>query len=115
MIQSPLDEWIYLLKHSAVRADFHARHIDQAAHKLALLRMSPEERRRHERYVESLVIERDVIETAWQKGRQVGIQESQRQEPLRIARGLLDVIADNRFLAEKTGLSEEDVAELRGN
>ncbi len=33
------------------------------------------------------------------------------QKRLRIARSLLDVIADNRLLAEKTGLS---VAEVRG-
>jgi len=68
VIKGPLDEWIYLLKHSAVRADFHARNIDKAAQKLALLRMSPEERRRYERYVESVVIERDVIETAKAEG-----------------------------------------------
>lgn len=41
IIQSPLDEWIYLLKHSAVRPEFNARNINKAAQKLALLRMTP--------------------------------------------------------------------------
>ena len=141
VIQSPLDEWIYLLKHSAVRADFHARHIDKAAQKLALLKMSPEERRRYERYVDSVVMERDVLRTARgdgreegllegrQEGRQEGLQEGlqkglqeglqkgqeegQRQERLRIAQSLLDVIADDRTLAEKTGLGEAEIRKLR--
>ena len=109
VVQSHLDEWMYLLKHSAVRADFHARHIEKAAQKLALLRMSPEERRRYERYIESVVIERDMFETARQDGEQKGRQ----QERIRIAQSLLDVIADDRLLAEKTGLSEGEVRELR--
>ncbi len=39
--------------------------------------------------------------------------EGQREERLRIARSLLDVIADDRLLAEKTGLSEAEVRALR--
>ena len=42
-----------------------------------------------------------------------GQKKSQRQERLRIARSLLDVIADDRLLAEKTGLSEAEVRGLR--
>ena len=44
-----------------------------------------------------------------QKGRQEGRQEAQ----LRIARSLLDVMTDDRLLAEKTGLSEAEVLALR--
>jgi len=127
VIQNPLDEWIYLLKHSAVRADFQARYIDKAAQKLALLRMGPEERRRYERYVESVVIERDMFETAREEGEQKGrlagrqegleegLQKGQQQERIRIAQSLLELIADDRILAEKTGLSEGEVRELREN
>ena len=39
--------------------------------------------------------------------------EGQQEERLRIARSLLDVIADDRLLAEKTGLSEAEVRALR--
>ncbi|MFZ1639863.1 MAG: hypothetical protein WAV07_00190 [Candidatus Contendobacter sp.] len=47
------------------------------------------------------------------EGLQQGQEEGQRQERLRIARSLLDVIADDRLLAEKTGLSEAEVRGLR--
>lgn len=75
VIESPLDEWIYLLKHAAVRDDFHATNIERAREKMALLRMTPEERRRYERYVEAIVIERDVIETAKTEGLMEGRAE----------------------------------------
>ena len=47
------------------------------------------------------------------EGLEEGRQEGQREERLRIARSLLDVIADDRLLAEKTGLSEAEVQALR--
>jgi predicted transposase YdaD len=42
-----------------------------------------------------------------------GLEEGQREERLRIARSLLDVIADDRLLAERIGLSEAEVRGVR--
>ncbi|MFO1370944.1 MAG: hypothetical protein U1F42_00585 [Candidatus Competibacteraceae bacterium] len=47
------------------------------------------------------------------QGLQEGREEGQRQERLRIAWSLLDVITDDRLLAEKTGLNVADVQRLR--
>lgn len=117
VIQTSLDEWIYFFKHSAVRADFRARNIDKAMHKLKLLNMRPEERRNYENYVKSLVIERDILETAKQDGvkigRQEGLEQGQKQERMRIAQSLLELITDDHLLAEKTGLSIAEVHNLR--
>ena len=48
-----------------------------------------------------------------QQGLQQGREKGQREERVRIARSLLDLIADDRLLAEKTGLSEAEVRALR--
>ncbi len=48
-----------------------------------------------------------------QRGLRQDRQEDQRQERLRIARSLLEVIADDRLLAERIGLSVEEVRGLR--
>lgn len=53
----------------------------------------------------------EVFAEGLEEGQKEGRQEGQRQERLRIARSLLDVIADDRLLAERIGLSE---AEVRG-
>lgn len=73
VIESSLDEWIYMLKHNTVREDFKAPKIEKAREKLALLNMSPAERKQYERYVESVVIERDLFETARTDGLEEGI------------------------------------------
>lgn len=73
VIESSLDEWIYMLKHNTVREDFKAPKIEKAREKLALLNMSPAERKQYERYVESVVIERDMFETARTDGLEEGI------------------------------------------
>ena len=48
-----------------------------------------------------------------QRGLRQDREEDQRRERLRIARSLLDVIADDRLLAERIGLSEAEVRGLR--
>jgi len=75
IIERDMDEWIYMLKHSSVRDDFCSYKIDRAREKLALLKMSPEERKRYEHYVHALVSEKDVIETAKQEGLQEGMEK----------------------------------------
>jgi predicted transposase/invertase (TIGR01784 family) len=55
----------------------------------------------------------EVFAEGLEEGQREGRQEGQREERLRIARSLLDVIADDRLLAEKTGLSEAEVQALR--
>jgi predicted transposase YdaD len=55
----------------------------------------------------------EVFAEGLEEGLQQGEEKGQQKERLRIARSLLDVIADDRLLAEKTGLSEAEVRKLR--
>jgi hypothetical protein len=68
VIAAPLDEWIYLFKHSEAPPNYQASGMAEAEQKLTVMRMTPEERRRYERYITNLVIEKDVIETSWEDG-----------------------------------------------
>ena len=83
VIAAPLDEWIYLFKHSEVPPDYQASGMAEAEQKLTVMRMTPEERRRYERYITNLVIEKDVIETSWEDGLAQGRLEERRQIALR--------------------------------
>jgi predicted transposase/invertase (TIGR01784 family) len=69
VIQSPIDEWIYMLKHSEVKDEFHSKNIDKAREKLQVMKMGKEERKRYEKYLENLAYEKDVVETAKEDGR----------------------------------------------
>ncbi|MEN8218348.1 MAG: Rpn family recombination-promoting nuclease/putative transposase [Pseudomonadota bacterium] len=111
VITSDLDEWIYLLKHSALRADFKSKNIDKAREKLALLKLSPEERKSYKNYIQTQLIEDEVLETArsegLQEGLEQGVEQGQEKAKLEIARKLLDQGMDIEMIAAMTGLSVE--------
>jgi predicted transposase/invertase (TIGR01784 family) len=98
-INNDLDEWIYLLKHSAVRPDFKAKHIDSAREKLALLKMTHEQRRRYDQYLLEIVNDKNIIQTAQQEGANT--------KALEIARKMQEAGVEIEQIATFTGLSPE--------
>ncbi len=106
MIKTELDEWIYMLKHSAIRADFKSKNIDKAGEKLTLLKMSPEEHRAYEKYVMDMVVQRDVIETARNEGRNEGAEA----KALQIAKKMHSQGMDLKTIATLTGLSSDVIS-----
>jgi len=119
VIKRDMDEWIYMLKHSSVRDDFHSYKIDRAREKLALLKMSPEERKRYERYMHALVSEKDVIETAKMEGHKEGREEGHKEgKEERLDGGILigkiQVLQEMRELPvlSREELSQRSVPEL---
>jgi len=75
------DEWVYVLKRSAVRDDFKAAGIKEAKAKLDYLRMTPEQKKAYKRYLEKRRSAESAIQTAEGKGELRGIQKG-RQEGL---------------------------------
>ncbi len=116
-----LDQWIYFLKHGEVPDGFSARGLQEAKEQLDILKLPEAERRAYARYQDDLHQQASMVESSYgwgvhqgrKLGREEGREEGQLQERRRIAQSLLDLIADDQLLAEKTGLSVEDVRELR--
>jgi len=106
-IKNDLDEWIYLLKHSAVRPDFKAKHIDSAREKLALLKMTPEQRRSYDQYLMEIVNDKDIIQTALNKGLKQGREEGSQNAKLEIAQKMRETGVDIETIVSLTGLSPE--------
>lgn len=53
-VRTAVDEWIYMLKHSEVKPEFRAKHIQEASAKLRAMNLSEEQRRAYERYLDDL-------------------------------------------------------------
>ncbi|MDM8521311.1 Rpn family recombination-promoting nuclease/putative transposase [Anaerolineales bacterium HSG6] len=103
VVNSPLDEWIYMLKNEEIRDEFNSRNILQAKKKLSFLKMDELERRRYEAYMKDLVIERDVMETAHRTGMIEGHREGHRE-----GRKTTQIETARKMLAD--GLTPEMVA-----
>lgn len=123
VIESSLDEWIYMLKHNSVREDFKAPKIEKAREKLALLKMLPAERKQYERYVESVVIERDMFETAradgLEEGIAMGIEKGKIEGRVEGHREMLKTLHQHGMSIEQissvTGLNAVEVQQLLEN
>jgi predicted transposase/invertase (TIGR01784 family) len=73
------DEWVYVLKRSAVRDDFKAAGIKEAKTKLDYLRMTPEQKKAYKRYMEKRRSADSAIQTAEGKGELRGIRKGRRE------------------------------------
>ncbi|MCP4344060.1 MAG: hypothetical protein GY795_00860 [Desulfobacterales bacterium] len=108
-VKADLDEWIYMLKNEHVPDDFKSRNIDRAREKLDVLKMSEEKRKQYEKYLMSIPVEKDILETAEAKGYMKGEQEKARKTAENLlATGKLTA----EEIAQATGLSAEEVGEL---
>jgi len=103
VINSPLDEWIYMLKNEKVREDFSARNIDRAREKLSTMQMGEKERRRYEKYLMNLASERDIMESAHQEGLAEGLKKG-RTEGLK--EGQTEGLKEGRTEGLKEGRTE---------
>lgn len=105
IINSPFDEWIYMLKHERLPDHFQAKNIDRAREKLTLLKMDEVERRQYERYLMNLASERDILETRYQEGHKVG----RREAVIETARNLLAMGLSIEQIIQATGLSAAEL------
>jgi len=120
LIEGALDEWIYFLKHNAIKPEFHAKNIDKARQKLTLLNMTEKERKRYEKYIDAMLVEQDVMETALKegiaKGKAEGISEGiakgELQKALEIAQRLKQQGLSIDLISVTTGLNFEQIESL---
>ncbi|MDM8527379.1 Rpn family recombination-promoting nuclease/putative transposase [Anaerolineales bacterium HSG24] len=124
VVNSPLDEWVYMLKNEEIRDEFNARNIVQARQKLSVLQMDADKKRQYERYMMDLVIERDVMETAkrearierikgLEEGRKEGRMEGWKEGRIETARKMLAKGYDLTEISEVTGLSLTEIEALQ--
>lgn len=100
IVQKRIDEWVYILKNNEVKEGSTSRNIDKAEQKLAELNMTPEQRKAYFRYVENVVRERDMINTAKDEGRKD------------VARRMKQAGVAIPTISEYTDLSEEEINDL---
>ena len=119
-----LDEWIYFLKNERIEDTFMARGLQKAKEQLDILKLPENERLAYNRYVDNLHYQASMVESSYgigklkgekigeERGREKGIKEGIEEGKLRVAVNLLDIL-DDATIAEKTGLSPEEVGKLR--
>jgi hypothetical protein len=95
--------------------NYQASGMAEAEQKLTVMRMTPEERRRYERYITNLVIEKDVIETSWEEGLAQGLSKGRSEGRLEgRSEGRLEERREIALRLQAAGWTVEQIGEFFG-
>ena len=111
-----LDKWVYFLKNAEVLqkvpSALQETEFVDAFDILAKSNWSNKELLEYDQYLDIWRSETSRIESALADGKTIGKEEGKNEEKIEIARKLLDIL-DTEIIAQKTGLSIEQVQKLK--
>lgn len=121
--RNTLDEWIYFLKNGRIKSEFKAKGLKKANKELDILKLSDEERRAYEPYIDDLHYQASMVQASYgvgvlegiKKGKEEGRKEDLeegRKALLRTARNLLAMKLPPESISQITGLSFEEIQKL---
>lgn len=119
--ETPLDEWMTYLKTGMVKENTRTPGLQEVKKKLQYLSMSAKERRAYDAHMDTIMVQNDVLDTARDEGRAEGRAEGLvqgRAEGLaegiaKVTRKLIASGIDNGMISSLTGLSFQEVDEIR--
>jgi predicted transposase/invertase (TIGR01784 family) len=122
--RNTIDEWIYFFKNETIRDDFTAKGLKEAGEELDMMKLSEEERREYEAYLESLRYQASMFESSYKvgekkgiamgekKGKEIGLKEGEMKGKCDMAKSLKDNGVDIDIIIKSSGLSREEIEKL---
>ena len=112
VINSEIDEWLYVMKHSEIKQGFKSPYMTKVAERLSVIKMSSEERNEYIYYQKQSVYSQDILSAAEAKGEAKGKAEGRAEEKMEIAKAMLAKNKPVEEIEEFTGLSKEEIARI---
>ncbi|MBF0409051.1 MAG: Rpn family recombination-promoting nuclease/putative transposase [Candidatus Riflebacteria bacterium] len=123
--RNTLDEWIYFLKNEEIKDDFKAQGIHKAKEELDIMKLSTEERREYEAFIEDLRFQGSMFQSSYgvgykkgedegyKKGENDGYKKGEDRKAVDIAYKMLLNKVNVDSIADITGLSKEIIESLK--
>lgn len=108
VINSEIDEWLYVMKHSEIKQGFKSPYMAKVTERLAVIKMSAEERSEYIYYQKQSVHSQDILNAAKVEGR----AEGENKKAIEIARAMLAKKKAIEEIMEFTGLSKIEIEKL---
>ena len=125
IIKQEIDEWLYVMKHDDVPKNFHSPYMKIVADKLAILKMTKDERDHYFYDRKKLYSDRDELDYAIRQGIAQGIEqgiaegiergiaEGEKKAKIQIALNMLQLNVDTTIICSVTGLTTSDIEALK--
>ncbi len=104
-----LDEWMYFLKNSAVKQEFTAHGLKEAAQVLDIMQLSPEEQYSYNRHLYNLHLKASEMLSMREEAEYQIKMESKKE----VVNNCIQLGYDNNTIARITGLPIEEIERLR--
>ncbi|MCX6582181.1 MAG: hypothetical protein NT166_18580 [Candidatus Aminicenantes bacterium] len=111
--RNTIDQWIYFLKLEKIKDDFTARGLKEAKEELDIMKLSDQERREYEDYLENLHYQASMYESSYRVGEMKGEKKGRDEEKRELARKSLKEGLSVEVAAKITGLPMEEIATLK--
>lgn len=129
---SPLEEWIYFLKTGQIDDNTKDKGLIAAKKKLFYYNMDDKERRVYDDYVNSIMIQNDVLDTyrfegrieglaegrvvgiaiGKEEGRKEGREEGAKLEKIKMLKSLIELNVPINVISQTTGLNEDEINQI---
>lgn len=117
---TPLEEWISYLKDGQIKESTTVPGLAEARQKLQYLKMSKEERQEFDNYIDAIMTQNDVLDTAKMEGHAEGhaeglaegLAEGRAEEKLANARNFKALGVSTKVIMQATGLTAEEIEKL---
>jgi len=104
-----LDEWIYFLKNSEVKDEFRAKGLAEAKDVLDIMRLDSQQQYSYNRYLDYLRVKASEVLSL----RIEAEEKVRKDEKIKITKKAIQRGSDNEFIADITGLTVEQIEQLR--
>jgi predicted transposase/invertase (TIGR01784 family) len=105
--KNSLDEWIYFLKNEEIKPEFNAKGLSLAKNELDILKLSPDERKEYENYLEDLSYQSSMYFSTFQSG--------ERENAFKIAKKALDMGFTDEQILILTELNQKQLDWIKQN
>jgi hypothetical protein len=113
VINSEIDEWLYVMKHSEIKQGFKSPYMTKVAERLSVIKMSSEERNEYIYYQKQSVHSQDILSAAEAKGEAKGKAEGKAERDIEIAKAMLLEGDSIEKIGKITGLTLEEILKLK--
>lgn len=109
---TPLEEWIKYIRTGSIRLDTTVPGLDEVRKKFRYYDVTPEERYAHDKHLDAVMIQNDVLECARLEGLMKARKESKCLTVEEMVVNMKNVGLDFQLISDVTGLTIEKIKEL---
>jgi len=109
VINSEMDEWLYVMKHSEIKQGFKSPYMAKVVERLSVIKMSSEERNEYIYYQKQSVHSQDILNAARAEGEAKGEAKGIKKTAINMLKQELD----HKLISSVTGLSLEEILKLK--